>query len=274
MGSLLHFIIFSGFFFIYVELFEAINIRDITEAERVCLRANGNLHFSEDLLNFVVENNMNDAFRLLEMHGARINIFSDMGINLVLNAIGQRNYVQCENLMRLGITKNTKDYPNDIPRLSFGLVEVFQNETINEYNMFRKYFLNTKFWKNLVHHPLIHHFIERQDLTFCKILITDGFNVNSRDNSGNMPVHVAARVGNSVIMKKLTESNAVVDAKNHANQAPLHIAAKNGHKEVFDILKGFDVDDLRDDFGKTAEDYALEHGHYDKLFLEYLPLYS
>lgn len=89
-----------------------------------------------------------------------------------------------------------------------------------------------------------------------------------------MPVHVAARVGNSVIMKKLTESNAVVDAKNHANQAPLHIAAKNGHKEVFDILKGFDVDDLRDDFGKTAEDYALEHGHYDKLFLEYLPLYS
>ena len=270
----MHFIIFFGFFFIYLELYEAIKKYDITEAERVCLRANGNLHFSEDLLNFVVENNMDDAFTVLERHGVRINIFSDMGINLLLGAIGQRNFVQCENLMRVGISKNTKDYPNDIPRLSFGLMEVFQNETINEYNIFKKYFLNTKFWKNLVEYPLIHYFIERQDLRFCKILITDGFNVNSRDNSGNMPVHVAARVGNSVIMKKMIENNAIVDAKNHTNQTPLHIAAQNGHKDVFDILKGFDVDDLRDVFGKTAEDYALEHGHYDKLFVEYLSLYS
>ena len=105
-------------------------------------------------------------------------------------------------------------------------------------------------------------------------MIADGFNINLRDDSGNLPVHVAAQVGDNLTMEQLIKRNASISATNHSNQAPLHLAAKNGHKEVFDILKRFDVDDFRDNFGKTAEDYALEHGNYDRLFVEYLSSYS
>ena len=86
---------------------------------------------------------------------------------------------------------------------------------------------------------------------------------------------MAVRVGDSLIMKQLIESNTtIINTTNHANQASLHLAAKNGHKKVFDILKSLDADDLRDNDGKTAEDYAQDHEHYDKLYVEYLPFYS
>ena len=140
--------------------------------------------------------------------------------------------------------------------------------------MLKKCFENTRFWKKLVKDTLIHFFIERKDLKFCQMLITDGFDVNSIDYSGCSPVHVAAQEGDSLVIKELIKSNATINAANHANQTPLHLAAKNGHKEVFDILKSFDADDVRDNYGKTAKDYALEPGHYYKLFVEYLSLYS
>ena len=262
------------FSFIYIELYEAIKRYDITEAEYVCATAKGNINFSDTLI-FVVENNMNAMFDILKKYGARFNFFSEFGVNLILTAIIKQNFDLYVNLLYVGITKNTGDHPNAIPILLRVLVKILCKGTINEYRIFKVYFGNgSKFWKGLVEQTLIHHVIERKDLIFCKTLIADGFDINSRDTSGNLPVHVSARVGDNLIMEQLIKSNAAINATNHANQAPLHLAAKDGHKEVFDVLKRFDVDDFKDDFGKTAEDYALEHGHYDKLFVEHLSLYS
>ena len=262
-----------NFSFIYIELYEAVKRDDILAAERVCSRAEGNINFSDTLI-FVVENNMNAMFNILKKYGARFDPYSEFGINSILTAITKRNFGLYVNLVSVGITKNTIDHPNAIPILSRVLVEIFRKGTINEYSIFKNYFLNGKFRKGLVEQTLIHYVIERKDLKFCKTLIADGFNINSRDNAGNLPVHVAARVGDNLIMEQLIKSNAAINATNHANQTPLHLAAKNGHKEVFDILKRFNVDDFRDNFGKTAEDYALEYGHYDRLCVEYLSLYS
>ena len=217
---------------------------------------------------------MDDVFKMLERYGARITIYSEMGINLILTAVAKRNFGLFENLLGVGITKNTIDCPNAVPILSRVLVDIFLKGAINEYNIFQQYFVSTKFWKDLVMQTLIHCVIERKDLIFCKTLIADGFNINSKDDSGNLPAHVAAGIGDNLIMEQLVRHNALINATNNVNQAPLHLAAKNGHKEVFDILKRFDVDDSKDDFGKTAEDYAREHGHYDKLYVEYLSLYS
>lgn len=91
--------------------------------------------------------------------------------------------------------------------------------------------------KKLVKDTLIHFVIEGKDLKFCQMLITNGFDVNSIDYSGCLPVHVAAQEGDSLVIKELIKSNATINATNHANQTPLHLAAKNGHKDVFDILK-------------------------------------
>lgn len=262
-----------NFSFIYVELYEAIKRYDITAAEHVCSRAKGNINFSDKLISFVVENNMNAMFNMLKRYRPRFDFYSEFGINLILTAITNRNFGLYVNLLNVGITKNTIECPNAIPFLMRVLFQIFRKGTIKEYSIFKNYFMKT-FRKGLVEQALIHYVIERKDLSFCKTLIADGFNINSTDDSGNLPVHVAARVGDSLIMEQLIKSNAAINATNHDNQAPLHLAAKHGHKEVFDILKHFDVDDFRDNFGKTAEDYALEHGHYDKFCVEYLSLYS
>ena len=81
-------------------------------------------------------------------------------------------------------------------------------------------------------------------------------------------------MGDNLIMEQLIKCNVKINAANHAHQAPLHLAAKYGHEEVFAILMRYDADDFRDDFGKTAEDYAREHGHYDKPCASYLFYYS
>ena len=264
-----------NFTFIYIELYEAIKRDDITEAEHVCSRAKGNISFLDSVI-FVVENNMHFMFDMLNRYGVQLEFYSEFGINLILTAINKRSFDVYQRLLDIGILKYKLCYAKHLPILLRVLVEVFRKGTIKEYRVFIKliHLVNDEFKKKLVEQSLIHYVIERKDLNFCKTLIADGFNINSRDDLGNLPVHVAARVGDNLIMEQLIRSNAAINATNHANQAPLHLAAKNGHKEVFQILKRFDVDDFRDDFGKTAEGYALEHGHYDKLYVEYLFLYS
>ena len=261
--------------FVYVELYGAIERNDVLEAEHVCIKADGNLNFSAALF-FVVKNNIDDVYMnyMFKRYGARFNIYSNMGIHFILTAIANKSLALFEKLLKFGIITNEINCPNPISVLSPVIVEIFQNRTMNEYSIFKKCFIKATFWKNLLEQPIIHYVVERKDLKFCKNLITDGFHVNSRDDSGNSPVHVACRVGASLIMKELIKCNAAINTTNHANQAPFHLAAKNGHKKVFDILKCLDVNDFSDDFGKTAEDYALEHGHYSKLYVEYLPLYS
>ena len=245
---------------------------------------------------------MDDAFTMLERYGARLNFYSDMGINLILMARAKQNLALCKNILSAGITNNTVDCPNALHVLRPVIAQIFQKGRINEYEVFKKYFeckevkrfedfedfeeligmypaktndlVETNVWRNLVKQPLIHSVIEGKDLKFCQILIRDDFHVNSRDNSGNFPVHVAARVGDSVIIGQLIKNKAKINTKNHENQVPLHLATKNGHKEVFDILMSCDADDFRDNFGKTAEDYARENGHYDKFYVEYMSLYS
>lgn len=194
------------------------------------------------------------------------------------------------SIFSLAITENTIECPNALQVLDPVIAQIFQKGRIDEYGVFKKYIAKIDFkcgckefrhypekthvWESLVKRPLIHTVVEKKDSKFCQILISDGFDVNSRDNSGNLPVHVAARVGDSVIMGQLLKSKAKINAKNHLNQEPLHLAAKNGHKEVFDILMSCDADDFKDNFRKTAEDYARKNGHYKKLYVEYLSLYS
>ena len=270
-------IIYSGFiniielfYFFFVELFEAVNRYDNTETEQVCKKSEGNLNFIKSLV-FVVENELMDSFNILWRYGARFIICGDIAIKLILTALTKQNIVLCEKLLSVGITKNstpTASLSSDIP-------ERFSRDIIAEYNIFREHFADTKFEWNLEEKPLIHHVInESKDLRVFEILMKHRFNVNSRDNLGNFPIHEAARVGHSFIMKTLIKNNAKINATNHANQSPLHLAAKNGHKKVFDILKSFDANDFRDNVGKTAEEYARKDGHYDNLYVEYLPLYS
>ena len=242
------------FSFIYVELYEAIKPYDITEVEHVCSRAKGNIDFS-GILSFAVEKNVNTMFNMLKKYGAQFDFYSEFGINLIFTAITKRNFDLYLNLLNEGITKNSIDNPNAVPILLRVLVEIFRKGTISEYSIFKNYFVNNKFRKGLIKQTLIHYVTQRKDVNFLKTLIVDGFDINSRDNSGNLLIQVAAQVVDNLIIEQLIKCNAAINAGNHANQAPLHLAAKYDHEEVFAILKHYDADYFRDDFGKTAEDY-------------------
>ena len=105
-------------------------------------------------------------------------------------------------------------------------------------------------------------------------LVKDGINTNTRDSLGNFPIHIATQIGDGIIFNLLLKSNASINATNFARQTDLHLVAQKGHKDVFDALKEHNLDDCVDRSGKTAECYARENGHYEKLYVEYLSLYS
>ena len=122
-----------NFYFIYVELYDAIERYDITAAETVCSKAKGNINFSDTLI-FVVENNMDAMFNVLKGYGARFDFYSEFGVDLILTAITKRNFGLYVNLLSVGIRKNTIDHPNAIPILLRVLAEIFRKGTVNEYN--------------------------------------------------------------------------------------------------------------------------------------------
>ena len=168
------------FLFKSVELYDAVNERDMRAAENVCRKANGNLDFSR-ALTFAVENELPEMYDMLMKYGGQIKI------------------------------RNT----------------------------------------------LIHYFIYKRNYAFCEKLIADGFDINTRNTEGNLPLHIAAETDNVRIIELLIKNKAKVSVKNNAKQTALHVAAQNGCFNAFRILREYDND-------KSA----------DTIYVENLPWYS
>ena len=67
--------------------------------------------------------------------------------------------------------------------------------------------------------------------------------INGTDRDGNMPIHLAAMVGNLDVVKKLLEfENIIVDQKNNYDQSPLYVAVAGCHNDIASLLmeKGAD----------------------------------
>jgi ankyrin repeat protein len=81
--------------------------------------------------------------------------------------------------------------------------------------------------------------------------------VNTRNDLGSTPLHIAAGRSAPDIVKLLLEKGAAINVKDNSGATPLHIAAFSGHKENLELLlsKGADVH-AKDNQGKTARDYA------------------
>lgn len=60
--------------------------------------------------------------------------------------------------------------------------------------------------------------------------------INSRDASGQTPLHLACERGDPVCVKELLEeSQAQTDIKNHKGETPMHFAAKHDSPAIIQV---------------------------------------
>ncbi|NET90538.1 MAG: hypothetical protein F6K45_20995 [Kamptonema sp. SIO1D9] len=70
----------------------------------------------------------------------------------------------------------------------------------------------------------------------CEILIAHGADINSKDKSGETPLHWAAKTGNQAIVELLINYGSDVNALNFSNQTPLFESARLHQAQVVNSL--------------------------------------
>eukprot|EP00658_Telonema_sp_P-2_P068353 TRINITY_DN5728_c0_g1_i4.p1 TRINITY_DN5728_c0_g1~~TRINITY_DN5728_c0_g1_i4.p1 ORF type:complete len:132 (-),score=33.21 TRINITY_DN5728_c0_g1_i4:132-527(-) len=88
---------------------------------------------------------------------------------------------------------------------------------------------------------------------------------NKKNETGNTPLHLAARNGSLECIRLLAEAGAVLDKHNDSGDTPLHYAAANGNPEAIKMVLGAHssmtplyVDD-QNERGETPIHVAVEH---------------
>ncbi|EAW17047.1 ankyrin repeat and protein kinase domain-containing protein [Aspergillus fischeri NRRL 181] len=99
--------------------------------------------------------------------------------------------------------------------------------------------------------------IENCDLASVERSLSQNVDIDRPDSKGNIPLGIAARLGNAPVVRRLLEANARVDARSPRGETPLMIATRNGHKDVSKLLleQGADCRVYSDD-GLTCLHYA------------------
>lgn len=102
------------------------------------------------------------------------------------------------------------------------------------------------------------------DITRVAKKISEGGDVNYKDDHGKTPLHKAAGQGHSAVVEKLIESKADVNSKDDTGETPLHKAAYYGHLIVVEKLieKGAKVNS-KDNRGQTPLHEAEVKGHIE-----------
>ena len=85
--------------------------------------------------------------------------------------------------------------------------------------------------------------IEKGDIEQVKLLISEGANVNDRDQDGQSALNLAIAGKNKDLVELIIDKGADINGKGVDDVTPLHEAAWRGHKEIAELLidKGADV---------------------------------
>jgi len=96
-----------------------------------------------------------------------------------------------------------------------------------------------------------------------KELLEQGSDINASNRHGQTPLHLAAKQGNSELMRLLLEQGALVDAaESAAGYTPLHTAATQGRADLCELLirYGAEPDVLTGNLESPLH-LAIEKGH-------------
>jgi ankyrin repeat protein len=88
--------------------------------------------------------------------------------------------------------------------------------------------------------------------------ISDGNNINEKDNSGLTPLHHAIFSQSLDYIKILIDHGAYIDDKNIYGYTPLYFASLNGHTNIVEYLVNHGADtSIIYEHGVTASDIAI-----------------
>ena len=81
-----------------------------------------------------------------------------------------------------------------------------------------------------------------QNVILVQSMLAIGADVNTHDENGLTPLHIASECGNVTLVNLLLRFGAKVNIRNSKNQTPIYFAVMNRHLEVVEKLLENDAD--------------------------------
>lgn len=206
----------------------------------------------------------------------------------VHDAVREGNFLLLQELIEGGVDVNILDGLGQTPLdmalanyyfymfqflQSYGASFSFQLTPKKEYLDSLKKFLNSNIIvpDNL---NLLHKAAQEGLYDVAEYLISKGANVNSTDEYGDTPLHIASYFGNLSIVRMLARNGASIHSRNKSGWTPLHNAAQEGHYEVVEYLISEDADinaetkiSIFKSESKNATSYESKSGNLTPLHL-------
>lgn len=173
-------------------------------------------------LNIAIKEDGNiDIIKLLVKNKADLNILTEEGDSLIEYAINKNDTDMIQTLVEGGVNLNVAGISSNTP-------------------------LMTAVSKSLEN--IVRIFLTKNDI-----------NLNAINRNWNTALHMAAKNGNTVIIKMLIDKGANVDARNKQGYTPLHTAVENNNLEAAnEIINGKANVEIRADNMKRPIDIAMD----------------
>ncbi|HVR69056.1 MAG TPA: ankyrin repeat domain-containing protein [Verrucomicrobiae bacterium] len=95
------------------------------------------------------------------------------------------------------------------------------------------------------------------DVLFPQGMGEENVEIDSRDTSGDTPLHVMAWRNDRYGVKLLIEAGADVNAIGDMGETPLHVAVRKGNTAIVDaLLRAGSDPNIRSEFDKTPQEIA------------------
>jgi uncharacterized protein len=113
----------------------------------------------------------------------------------------------------------------------------------------------------------VHIVVRERDMSWLGFLIQNGARIDLKDNQGNTPLMIAARIGNVDAARLLIARGANLNSTNSLGETPLIMAVQRRDPAMTRLLLTQGADPSRRDTtsGLSARDYAVRDGRSEAI---------